>query len=410
MAGTDDAAPGDGRRMAEDAWSVAKLNREIDSVLAEAADRFPRYVVGEVADVGVYEFATFFDLHDTDDEAAISCLAWSGYREEFDHDVEESTTVVVRAQLDFYADRGDCQLVVTGYWPLGESDRARAVAELRATLREEGLLDADRERPLPEYPTCVGVVTSPSGSALEDFTAAVRERHPGTTIKLCGATVQGEDAVPSVVAALGRLETDPEVDVVAVTRGGGADGDLWCFDAEPVVRAIADCRTPVVVAIGHEDDETLAEAVADERSMTPTDAGAAVTPRLSSIREQVARLERRIDGEYGRLLADRLDARRRQLETAFTALEHAAEAEALTARAARGRVGDLEARIDRAYRARVDRELGALEMRVETAHRDVEAAERVRAGTAEARRLRVVVAVLLGLLVLVGLAVLLLLW
>jgi exodeoxyribonuclease VII large subunit len=105
-----------------------------------------------------------------------------------------------------------------------------------------------------------------------------------------------------------------------------------------------------------------------------------------------------------------LDARRRQLETAFTALEHAAEAEALTARAARGRVGDLEARIDRAYRARVDRELGALEMRVETAHRDVEAAERVRTGTAEARRLRVVVAVLLGLLVLGGLAVLLLLW
>jgi exodeoxyribonuclease VII large subunit len=406
MAGTeDDASTVDGVALAEEAWSVAGLNSEIDAVLAAAADRFPRYVVGEVADVAEYEFATFFDLHDTDDESVISCIAWSGYRDEFDHEIAASTTVVVRAQVDFYADRGDCQLVVTGYWPLGKSDRARSVAELRATLREEGLLDEKRRRPLPEYPACIGVVTSASGSALEDFTAAVRERCPGATVKLCSATVQGEDAVPSVVGALRRLETDPEVELVAVTRGGGADGDLRCFDAEPVVRAVADCRTPVVVAVGHEDDETLAEAVADRRAMTPTDAGVAATPRLAAVREQVAGLERRIDGEYRRLVVDRLDALERPVETAFTALEHAAEAEALTARSARGRVGDLEARIDRAYRSRVDRDLAALETRIGTAYRDREADARVRAGTAQARRLRVVVALLLATLVLVVVAV-----
>lgn len=102
----------------------------------------------------------------------------------------------MKAEVDSYAEHGDCQLMVQGFWPIGEGARTQAVAELRATLAEEGLLDEARKQPLPEHPSCIGVVTSPTGSAREDVATTVQERHPGLPIKLCGATVQGEDGVP----------------------------------------------------------------------------------------------------------------------------------------------------------------------------------------------------------------------
>ena len=380
----------------EDAWSVADLNAEIDAVLQSAQNRFPTYVVGEVADISSYQFGTFFELRDIEAEAKISCIAWSQSIAAFDHDLAEGAAAVVRARVDFYSERGDTQLVVSDYWPLGESDRVKELAELRAELEEEGLLGDERKQDLPEYPSCVGVVTSLSGSAREDFTSTVRGRQPGVTIKLCGATVQGDNAVPSLVGAIQRLESDPNVDVIVVTRGGGSDTDLWCFNEEPVVRAIADCSTPVVVAVGHEDDETLSEAVADRRAMTPTDAGVATTPNMAEVRQRLGQLEVRVDTAYRGVVDDQLEGYERRVESAFTALqqEEAAKFSDLQ------RAADLEARIDQAYRAKISRDVERLDSRIENAYRDVEAEAKVEAGTAEARRLRVVVAVLLAILLL----------
>lgn len=281
MAGTDDRPSETGSsERSEKAWTVTRLNAEIESVLKDASERFPTYVVGEVSEVNPYGFGTFFELRDLDEEAVISCVAWSSAIERFDHDLEDGTEAVVRASVDFYAERGNTQLSVIDYWPVGDSERSQALAALRSKLDAEGLFDDDRKRPLPEYPDHVGVVTSLSGSAREDFEQAVRERSPGVTITLCGASVQGDNAVRSLVGAIQTLDADPEVDVLVVTRGGGSDTDLWCFNEEPVVRTIADCTTPTVVAVGHEDDETLAEAVADRRAMTPTAAGVEATPKL----------------------------------------------------------------------------------------------------------------------------------
>lgn len=279
MAGVDeDVGAIDTTAVPEDACSVADLNDQIETALKTANDRFTDYVVGEVADISSYHFGTFFELRDINKEARISCIAWSGALASFDHDLEEGSAAVVRADVDFYTDRGDTQLSVSDYWPLGESDRAKELAELQTELEEEGLLADDRKQSIPEYPSCIGVVTSLSGSAREDFASAVNDRFPGVQVKLCGAVVQGDNAVPSLVSAIQRLEHDETVDVLVVTRGGGSDTDLWCFNEEPVVRAIADCSTPVVVAVGHEDDETLSEVVADKRAMTPTDAGITTTP------------------------------------------------------------------------------------------------------------------------------------
>lgn len=397
MAGTgEDSIAVDTDALEGDAWSVARLNREIDATLTDAADRFPTYVFGEVSEISAYDFGTFFELRDLEESAVISCIAWSKTLANFDDPLEEGTAAIVRASVDFYADRGDTQLVVSGYWPVGDSDRTQQLEQLRAQLESEGLLDDECKRPLPAYPDCIGLVTSPSGSAREDFVSAVRERYPGVTVKLCGATVQGEEAVPSLVGAIQTLERDRGVDVLVVTRGGGSDTDLWCFNEEPVVRAIADCSTPVVAAVGHEDDRTLSEAVADRRAMTPTDAGVEATPDLESVRESAGLLERRIDGAYSALVDERLTSHERRVEAAKVAVERRVAARRAMCR----RASDLETRIDQAYRRRVEGELDGLEARLETAYRDVEADARIEAGTAEARRLRIVVAVLLALLVL----------
>lgn len=451
MDDADGVAPLRDSELPEGTWPVGKLNEEIEAVLNDAHTRFPTHVVGEVAEVDEYDFGTFFELRDLDEQPVISCLAWSYTLEDIEHELEEGTEAIVEASVDFYPDRGDCQLLVTGYWPLGESHRQQQLDALRSELAEEGLFDEERKQQLPPYPGCLGLVTSPSGSAREDTWAAISERSPRTEVRLCGATVQGDEAVSSLITSIQFLDSDPEVETIIVTRGGGSDVDLWCFNAEPLLRTIASCSTPVLVAIGHEDDETLVEYVADERAMTPTEAGVIATPEIEHLGDDLSIVQQRIENSYNTLVNERLDGLERQITTAYEALEQrvaqqdslrqrsrdlerrvtigyetlvekrleildtrieravkevelAAESEATSAQIARGRLKDLEGRIDVAYDTLVNRKLEQYDRRIESAYRDIETAERVQAGTAEARRLRIVVAILLGLILLGGLA------
>jgi exodeoxyribonuclease VII large subunit len=305
----------------EGVWSVEEVNSEIESVLSAAQDQFPSYVIGEISDTNPYGFGTFFDLRDLNDDVTISCIMWAPQRQSAPHELTEGTETIVRATVDFYEDDGRTQISVRSFWPVGESDRTADLAALRSELESEGLLDEAATQPLPEFPRHIGVVTSLAGSARQDFCEAVYARHPGVTITVCGATVQGDGAPASLVAGIQRLEQDPSIDVVVVTRGGGADADLWCFNAEPVVRAIADCTTPTVVAVGHEDDDTLAEAVADRRAMTPTDAGGVVAPNVSAVRDDLGQVERRIDRAYEDLVTGEIDSVTQRLDAALATLE-----------------------------------------------------------------------------------------
>ena len=431
----------------EPAWSVSRLNNEIAATLESAADRFPTYVVGEVSDATAKGYGTFFTLRDVDGEETIQCIVWSSYRDRIDENITEGEEVIVRANVDFYADGGRTQLNVKNYWPVGDSDRSQELEALRAELNEEGLFDADRKQPLPPFPSNIGIITSLTGSAREDFRESAWGRAPGVTLTFFGATVQGKNAAASIVGAVQQADRDPDIDTIVVTRGGGADDTLWCFNEEPVVRAIADCTTPTVVAVGHEDDETLAEDVADKVAMTPTDAGIVATPEMSTIRERVDTIERRLQTGYETVVSEQLDALSRRIEnavirleraaetrqarlqraadleqridTAYTTLtashfseiddrietalqeiEHTAETEAVTVRAARGRIGGLETRIDRAYETYVDQETNTLKRRIEEAYRDIETDTDVQEAKQEARQLRIVILVLVGLLLL----------
>ncbi|MEZ3165189.1 exodeoxyribonuclease VII large subunit [Halorubrum miltondacostae] len=446
MAIDDETRSGQAERD-ESAWSVARLNNEIEAALESASNRFPTYVVGEVSDATAKGYGTFFTLRDVDGEETIQCIIWSSYRNRIDESITEGEEVIVRSDVDFYTDGGRTQLNVKNYWPVGDSERTQELETLRAELDQEGLFDTDRKQPLPPFPSNIGIVTSLMGSAREDVREAAWGRAPGVTLTFFGATVQGKNAPPSLVGAIRQADQEPDVDIIVVTRGGGADDTLWCFNEEPVVRAIADCQTPTVVGVGHEDDETLAEGVADTSAMTPTEAGTVATPAMSTVRDRVAEIERRLRTGYDAIVRDRLDAydrrvdnavvsieraaenRRAQiqraadleqrLDTAYSTLtstrldnldsridtavqqrEHAAETEAVTATATRRRVAGLEARIDQAYQTRVQRETERLDRRIERGYQDIESSTDIKAAQQQVRQLQIVVLVLLGLLVL----------
>jgi len=346
-------------------WTVGQLNREIQQAIETQRDRFGTHIVGEVAEVDSYDFGTFFELRDLEEEPSISCLAWAREMASFDHDIEAGTEGVVEATVDFYPERGDCQLLVSGYWPLGESSRQQELDQLEAELATEGLFDEDRKRPLPAHPDCLGLVTSPAGSAREDVWGTVSERSPRTEVRLCGATVQGDAAVPSLLSAIERLDRDPDVETLIVTRGGGSDTDLWSFNAEPLVRRVAACATPVVVAIGHEDDRTLVEAAADARAMTPTEAGVLATTPVEEVLETLAVLERRVDHGYQMVVESRLGALDRRIESAHESLTRRTQQR----EAVRNRARDLAGRIEFAYGGLIERRLDGLEREIGAGYR-----------------------------------------
>jgi exodeoxyribonuclease VII large subunit len=254
---------------------------------------------------------------------------------------EEGMKVRAFGAVSLYEKRGDFQLVVRRIEATGDGGLWRlAFDRLRQKLEAEGLLDAARKRALPRHPRIVGVVTSPVGAALHDILHVIRRRAPWTRVILSPARVQGEGAALDVARALRLLERSPDrPDVIIVGRGGGSVEDLWAFNEEPVARAIAECGIPVISAVGHEVDITIADLVADLRAPTPSAAAEHAVPDGAALRDElaVARLRlgralrryatsRRDEIDRGRerleaRMQRQLQARRRQLDTAEERLE-----------------------------------------------------------------------------------------
>jgi exodeoxyribonuclease VII large subunit len=204
----------------------------------------------------------------------------------------EGARVVVFAKPDYYLTRGTLSLVATEIRPVGLGDLLARLERLKAVLAAEGLFEASRKRALPFLPRTVGLVCGRGSAAERDVLENARQRWPGVEFRVENVAVQGVYAVAEVVDALARLDKDPVVDVIVVTRGGGSVEDLLPFSDEAMVRAVAGCRTPVVSAIGHEQDAPLLDLVADVRASTPTDAARRVVP---DVREELARVEQARD-------------------------------------------------------------------------------------------------------------------
>ncbi len=207
--------------------------------------------------------------------------------------VTDGSHVVVHARPQLFAARGTLSLAADQIRQVGVGELLAQLDRLRRVLTAEGVFAADRKRPLPFLPRVVGVVCGRASAAEKDVLENGRRRWPAVRFRVEEVAVQGTSAVTEVTAALDRLDADPEVDVIVVTRGGGSLEDLLPFSNEAMVRAVAACRTPVVSAIGHEADTPLLDLVADERASTPTDAAKRVVPDVVEETERVAQLRRR---------------------------------------------------------------------------------------------------------------------
>ncbi|MGC1422824.1 MAG: exodeoxyribonuclease VII large subunit [Terracidiphilus sp.] len=208
---------------------------------------------------------------------------------------EDGMHVLVRGRASVYAQRGQLQLVGETIEPVGAGSLQLAFEQLKERLKGEGLFDAARKRPLPTFPRSVGIVTSPTGAVIRDFLNIVGRRHAGLNVLVCPAAVQGEQAPGEVEAALAQLNASGLVDVIVVARGGGSLEDLSAFNGERVARAIVASGLPVVSAIGHETDFTIADFAADLRAPTPSAAAELITEAQHRIAERVETQANRLE-------------------------------------------------------------------------------------------------------------------
>jgi exodeoxyribonuclease VII large subunit len=208
---------------------------------------------------------------------------------------EDGLHVLVRGRVSVYEQRGQLQLIAETLEPVGAGSLQLAFEQLKERLKAEGLFDAERKKPLPTFPRTVGIVTSPTGAVIRDFLNIVSRRHSGLNVLIFPVSVQGEAAPAEIEAALAQLNTSGLVDLVVLARGGGSLEDLVAFNSERVARAIAASKLPVVSAVGHETDFTIADFVADLRAPTPSAAAELITEAQHKIAEHLATQAHRLE-------------------------------------------------------------------------------------------------------------------
>jgi exodeoxyribonuclease VII large subunit len=248
-------------------YTVTELNASIRATLDEQYQDVR--VAGEISGMRMAASGhCYFTLKERDAQIKCACFR-SSYRY-LKFKPRDGIAVVARGRIDVFEARGEYQLLVESLEPQGHGALQLAFEELKKKLKLEGLFESDRKRPLPKYPSRIGMVTSPRGAVISDMLHVIERRFPGLHIRLFPAAVQGEGSVEDVCRGLEYFSRTGWADVVILARGGGSLEDLWTFNTEAVARAIADCAVPVISAIGHETDVTIADFVADLRAPTPS--------------------------------------------------------------------------------------------------------------------------------------------
>lgn len=269
-----------------EALSVAELTRLVKTLLEDRVGLVT--VVGEVSGLKASPSGhVYFSLKDS--VALVDCVVWRSAAMRIRDLPADGARATVRGKLTVYEPRGRYQLVVSSI--VADSAKGELWQKfemLKEKLAAQGLFDAERKALLPESPKTVGIVTSPTGAALRDILKILSRRAPNVRVVVSPTPVQGRDAAPGIAAAIARLDAWGGADVVIVGRGGGSLEDLWAFNEEEVALAIAGSRTPVVSAVGHETDFTIADFVADARAATPSEAAERIAPDRGHLRGRIA--------------------------------------------------------------------------------------------------------------------------
>ncbi|MGQ4878502.1 exodeoxyribonuclease VII large subunit [Billgrantia sp. LNSP4103-1] len=355
----------------ETALSVSEVNHRARLLLEQGIGEV--WVEGELS--GVSRPASghvYFTLKDA--SAQLRCALFRTRARFVAAPMRDGDRVRVRGRVSLFEPRGDYQLIAEAVQPAGEGELLLALERLKQRLSAEGVFA--NARPLPCPPRHLLVLTSPTGAAIRDVLAVLKARWPLARVTLIAVPVQGREAAPALIAALGLLNRqqalDPSRDVVLITRGGGSLEDLWAFNDEHLARAIFHSRLPVMSAVGHEVDTTLSDLAADVRAPTPSAAAEMLVPDRHDLERRLAGLERQL----WRCTQARLEREGQRLDHLRARLRHPGEV--LVRK--RGTLEDLNARLQRAMQARLGtevRQLSHLQRRLTACHpgREVERAE-----------------------------------
>ncbi len=341
--------------MSERIWSVAELTRQIKDLLEGESFLQRVYVRGELSNYKVYPSGHhYFTIKD--EEATLKAVMFRREASRLRFRPESGMKVIVLGRISVYPRDGAYQLYAAELVPDGVGDLHAAFEQLKARLEEEGLFDSSHKKPLPPYPERIAVITSSAGAAVRDVIRVATKRYPAAKLIVLPVRVQGAEAPPEIVSAIRYANKWKVADLIITGRGGGSIEDLWAFNDERVARAIYDSEIPVISAVGHEPDVTIADYVADLRAATPSNGAelavpdreelhaslhamrgrmqAALKSRVDNGRERLRRLkERRVLTDPGAYVADRR-----------LALDHAS---ALLLSAYRGSVADKRGRLAR---------------------------------------------------------------
>jgi len=298
--------------------TVSELTRylrqlfEADEILRDV------WVQGEISNLARPSSGhVYFTLKDA--TSALRCVIWKSAALRMRVGLDNGLAVEAHGYISLYERDGTYQLYIDALRPAGEGRLLQEFLRLKARLEEEGLFAPERKRPVPAHPRLIGIVTSPTGAALQDILNTLRRRYPLAEVVLAPSAVQGDDAPLEVVAALKALNRQVHPDVILLARGGGSLEDLWAFNDERVVRAIVDSQAPVITGVGHETDFTLADFAADLRAPTPTGAVVLATPDKADLRANLVSLDDRLDSAFAAIREDRrarLDEIERRLRRA----------------------------------------------------------------------------------------------
>lgn len=332
--------------MFETPISISDVTRYIAGVLQSDPRLQNIWVTGEISNMRrAASGHCYFTLKDAG--AELRAVMWKSTTERMTVIPSDGTSIMAHGAINVYPQRGEYQIVVDRMRPVGIGDLYAQYERIKGQLENEGLFDSARKRPLPLFPRVIGIVTSADAAAFQDVQQVLRRRYPLVRVLLAPTLVQGIDAAPSIVRALGALQQRDDIDVILVCRGGGSIEDLSAFNDEQVARAIAASRIPVVSGVGHETDFTIADFVADVRAPTPSAAAEIITPDMHDLHMNVLRLRRVLDDHTRAVITQK----RRMLDEEMRALRGASPIHAI--RNARQRVDEMTARVNRAARGRL---------------------------------------------------------
>ncbi len=275
------------------ALSIRELNRYIKLKLEGDQRLQDIWVRGEISNFTRHSSGhMYFTMKD--ESGRLKCIMFASYNQRLPFVPKDGMKVLARGGVSVFERDGAYQFYVTAMQPDGIGSLYMAFEQLKKKLETEGLFSPHLKRPIPRFPKAVGVITSPTGAAVRDILITLQRRHPAVPVLLFPVSVQGKSSAPSIVKAIEKMNALAEVDVLIVGRGGGSLEELWAFNEEAVARAIRASRIPVISAVGHETDFTIADFAADLRAATPTAAAELAVPHAEELRQHLAHLRSRM--------------------------------------------------------------------------------------------------------------------